>query len=494
MPSKIDLYNQLGISKNATPEEIKQAFFQSARRLHPDVNIQSNANEQFLLIKEAYEILSNPQKRAKYDNNYIREITKSPVNIEILYSRNEILRLTEKQLIYTLLDIHFYSDNDQETATRIPINAAIVLDVSTSMRGSRLQAIKSTTAEIIHKLTSNDILSIVSFSDRSKVIIPASHPDAAHSLEPNIRRLQTHGGTEIFQGLLAGFSEIRKNLSARYHNHIILITDGRTYGDEIACLDLADQCASLGVAISCLGIGSEWNDEFLDELAKRTGGTSKYVATSRGINDILPNIFTELERVVAARIEFDFNLGTGVDLLYAFRIHPELGVLPLTSPIQFGGCPKDSFQRILFEFQVSPLNQDIKHFLLLSGELKINIPQVSESNYQIPLSFIQKVSNSPEQPIPPPQLIVESMSKLTLYRMHERANKFFVEGKIDEAKEQLQNLATHLLSKGENKLSKTVLLEVEHLEKQKRYSDSGNKEIKYGTRALLLPNKNNAER
>jgi curved DNA-binding protein len=63
-----DYYSILGISKTASPEEIKQAFRKLARKYHPDVNPgNKQAEAKFKEINEAYEVLSDPDKRKKYD-------------------------------------------------------------------------------------------------------------------------------------------------------------------------------------------------------------------------------------------------------------------------------------------------------------------------------------------------------------------------------------------------------------------------------------------
>ena len=62
-----DLYEVLGVARNATDEEIKKAFRKQARKLHPDVNKSPNAEEEFKELNEAYDVLSDPNKRAYYD-------------------------------------------------------------------------------------------------------------------------------------------------------------------------------------------------------------------------------------------------------------------------------------------------------------------------------------------------------------------------------------------------------------------------------------------
>lgn len=62
-----DYYSTLGLDKNASPEDIKSAYRRLAKKYHPDINKEEGATEKFKEINEAYECLSDPKKKANYD-------------------------------------------------------------------------------------------------------------------------------------------------------------------------------------------------------------------------------------------------------------------------------------------------------------------------------------------------------------------------------------------------------------------------------------------
>ncbi len=62
-----DYYEVMGLKRDATQDEIKRSYRKLARKYHPDVSKDANAEEKFKLVGEAYEVLKDPEKRAAYD-------------------------------------------------------------------------------------------------------------------------------------------------------------------------------------------------------------------------------------------------------------------------------------------------------------------------------------------------------------------------------------------------------------------------------------------
>jgi Ca-activated chloride channel family protein len=305
-------------------------------------------------------------------------------------------------------------------------------------------------------------------------------------MESQIRTIHASGGTEIFQGLDAGFQEIRRNLQKTPINYIFLLTDGRTYGDEDACLELADKAAEAGVSITGLGIGNDWNDILMDELATRTGGSSLYISRSSDIRTILEEQFHNLVMTHAEKVQLSLDNTPGVQLQSVYRLQPDTSELKTGADLHLGHITKSSPLTVLLEFIVPSITQSVTRFTIANGKLSMIIPAEPHTPQTFSLRFSRPIGDEPDTDMPP-QPILRALSLITLFRMQDRARKDVEDGKVLEASQRLEFLASQLHSIGEQKLGETALMEAGRIQETNMLSAEGLKQIKYGTRALLLP-------
>jgi Ca-activated chloride channel family protein len=484
---KITFYDRLGLPRDATQEEIRRAYRQLVLHLHPDTNVNKGDTELFIDIQQAFEKLSDPYKKADYDEQLHSDPNlDSPLSIKTSYSQPLISRLSEPQLFYALLELSIHPDTNLWVAST-PLNISLVVDCSTSMQGIRLDTVKLTAIDLLRQLHSNDIFSLVKFNDFAEILIAPGNMDDLKSTEMKIQLLQAGGGTEIFKGLEAGFSQVNQFRSSQRINHIIMITDGRTYGDEASCEQLADQSAALGIGISALGIGNEWNDKFLDHITSKTGGICKFVSDS---GDIRSSILDEISRLgssLTEQISFNFQIPQNVGLSSAYRLQPDASPLDPISPLPLGYMPRHGAMSVLFEFEIKELPIDLTQLTMLNGFLNFEIPRHTiKTKYVNRLIFERNVTSDPVRSLPPTG-ILDAITLLSLYHMQERAREEMEKGDLSSATRHMEYLATHLIQKGEHNLAQSVLNEVKNMRTNQSFSEEVEKRIKYGTRSLLLP-------
>jgi len=479
-----DYYKILGVARDASSEEIKRAYFRAAQKLHPDKNTAAGETEMFMDVQQAYEALANPKRRAMYDATLPPEQKiKLPYEYQFTYSREHLNHLDEPQMLYLLVDLE--APPEARGIPSPPLNVCIVIDRSTSMKGEKMDVVKSTAIQVLRNLRSQDILSVVTFSDRAEVIIPAAYHQDRTRLESRIQMIQPSGATEIFQGLDAGAREVARSLDSKRINHIILLTDGHTYGDEQQCLALASRLAERGIGISAMGIGDEWNDIFLDVLATRTGGSSAFISNPQDIKHLLLEKFNALAQTYADEMTLILNPIDGVELTYAFRLQPDPAPIMFDEmPLRLGAILQDTSTRVIFEYIIHPKAVKSDIVTVVDGSLDVMIVAHPLPVPELSMRLQRPIIDDPDPDTPPPK-IVAALSSLMLYRMQERARKEIDKGNIDLATRQLQNLASNLLTQGERSLAQTIMLEVDNLQQNNALTAEGSKKINYGTRALF---------
>jgi Ca-activated chloride channel family protein len=484
----IDPYSVLGVSVDASVEEVKSAYRRVARRLHPDVNSNPGASVQFQDITVAHDTLLDTALRKSYNEQVSRRKSKGDsdfyFSLRVTPSKRTIARLSEPQVIYLLAEILPDPRARKEQKREARVNLTLVLDHSNSMSGARLEKVKVAAHQIVDQLTDQDVLSVIGFNDRAEVIIPATSVQDKAALKAKISMMVASGGTEIYKGLAAGFEQNRRFLAPKLVNHMILLTDGNTYGDAEACLELAREAAERGIGISAMGLGQEWNDDFLDELVSITGGNSDYIKSASAVVKFLNDHVRNLSDGFAERVHVSIAPDPDIQLESAFKLSPQPQPLPMDQGyIPVGSLQANRVVSILFQIQIpASIKNGFRSFarLVVNGDILDN----SFQKYQTLSDVSLEVSDNP--PVEdPPVAILDALGKLTLYRMQERAQAALDNGNIEEATRRLENLATRLLAMGEQELASEARSEAKRVAHTSAFSDAGRKSLKYQTRHLL---------
>jgi Ca-activated chloride channel family protein len=479
-----DLYSLLSLQPTASPDDIKTAYRGAARRFHPDVNSSPLAVEEFKLIAEAYAILSDPAQRAAYDASLKQKGGGSLLLLTSTASRAKAPVLTEPQVLYALAEIRAALPVTDLPAP--PVNLAIVIDRSTSMQGSRLDQVKAAIAQLIDHLRDSDLCSVITFSDKADVIISAQRgtPDQKQIAKAKVSTINAGGGTEILRGLLRGMMELHQNLSPGSVNHLMLLTDGQTYGDESDCILLAALAAADGVSISGLGIGDEWNDKFLDELTGLTGGTASFISSPDQVTQFMQDKVRGLGAAFGERLTLKVLPDQDIQFLQAFKVAPEPGPLQaddLTLPL--GSLPKGQSIAVLLKFLAPPMAEGprpIARLALTADVISLN-RRGERATDDLVVTALPNFT-----PPPPPTALVEALGKLAQYRLQERAWQEAASGDMASATRLLSTLGTRLLASGQTDLARVALAEARRLENTQSLSEDAKKRLKYGTRALML--------
>lgn len=409
----------------------------------------------------------------------------SPLSMQPMVSHATIHATDNEQACYVMLEI---SPSKDLPTSRLPLNLCLVLDKSTSMQGIRLQQVKEATRQIIDYLQPEDTLSLVVFSDKAEVLFPGQKNVDKALAKSVASTIQPSGGTEMLQGLLAGLNEIQSNRTDMSVNHIILLTDGRTYGDDDECIKQAEWAGLNQISLSTMGIGADWNEDLLEKMADVSGGTSTYIDSPRRIVESFKTTVRELSTIVAREVSLALDLSPNVALHEAFQIAPHIRRLEINTnnTIALGPLGTNNRKIIVIELRVTYATPGKLKLLQLhvSGDVPTQSAGVSTEWQDVSVNVTDEADG--ETVIPP--VIITALGKLAIYKMQEKAMEDMEAGNVIAATQRLETMATRLLNLGETELARAALLEAGRLARTGSLSSEGRKKIRYGTRNLsILP-------
>lgn len=188
-----------------------------------------------------------------------------------------------------------------DAASRRPADLTFVVDVSGSMaEPGRLDLVKQALHTLIDQLAAGDRVSVVAFSDTAETVVPMTPLTARPELHAAVDRLAVQGGTNLEAGLVTGYRQAAGAFRAAATNRVVLLSDGLANQGATAwqaILDRVKEYAGRQVTLLTVGVGREYGDELMEQLADNGDGAAVYVSTRE-----------EAEKVFAARLPATIEL------------------------------------------------------------------------------------------------------------------------------------------------------------------------------------------
>jgi len=409
------------------------------------------------------------------------------IRLQRTLSRTVLGESSEPQLLYVLLEAA--AEGLAAQLPKLPLNMCLVIDRSSSMRGERLNQVKEAASKIIDQLSQDDNFSLVVFNDRADVVVPAQRVADKGDLKRAVGTIEAAGGTEMANGMGLALQEVQKQQLTRGISRLMLLTDGRTYGDESRCVEIARRAQSRGIGLTALGIGTEWNEDLLETMTARENSRAQYITSAQEITTVFADELKRLHSIFAQQVRIQLAARPG-GLVRAFD-----RVRPFISPVQIaeeadlrwagalGDWPGSDLQAFLIEIVAPPLG--VGDHPLLKISLRYDLPsanlrdQVAEEIVRVNVQPADQVAYQIDS------TVKYWLERLVAYRLQSSAWQDVEAGRLDEATRRLQMAGTRLFDAGEVALAQTVQEEATRLLRSGSASDEGRKRIKFGTRGLM---------
>ena len=200
---------------------------------------------------------------------------------------------------------------------RRPVDLAVVMDVSGSMTArGKIDYARQAAKGLASAVQDGDTFALITFADDAHVVIPAGPVHDASVVHQAIDRIYEGGGTNLYGGLVKGREEVRRTLHAENVGRVVLLSDGNpTVGiqDGGALGRLTAEMAADGVAVSVVGLGVDYNERLLEQLADMGGGSYDFVNDPSQLQRVFADELERTAATVARDLVVDLHVADGVE-------------------------------------------------------------------------------------------------------------------------------------------------------------------------------------
>ncbi|MFN2289894.1 MAG: vWA domain-containing protein [Anaerolineae bacterium] len=400
-------------------------------------------------------------------------------------NKSHIPVMNTQQLVYVLVDAVPGASMAQ---VQMPLGLSLVLDKSGSMQGRKIENLRTAAKLVVDRLGPGDLLSIIAFSDRKYLIADSQPVTDKEALKKKIDRIRDGGGTAISGGMAQGLTELEKSLSPDRISRMLLLTDGQTFGDEKQCKKLGKQAGDKGIVVYALGLGDDWNEDLLDDIAEASGGTADFIDSPDKIVSFFNQAVQSMQDTVAQNAQMTLRLANGVTPRQVWQVLPmisNLGYRPLSDrdvQVALGELEKGQPRSLLVELLVSP--RPAGRYRVAQAEVSYDVPALGQVGEKVKSDILIEFTGDASLAKQYDPEVMNIVEKVTAFKLQTRALEEAKMGNIAGASQKLRAAATRLLDMGEEDLAQSALEEADNLDKSGQMSAHGTKKLRYETRKL----------
>jgi Ca-activated chloride channel family protein len=406
------------------------------------------------------------------------------VTLRATLARPYLAATNTPQVAYVMLEL---KPSQAMAQVRMPVNVSFVLDRSGSMKGEKIDRVRRATATAIDILGQQDTVSVVIFDHRTQVLVPATPVTDPEEMQRSIGQIRDAGGTRIAPALDKALQEIQKGPSNTIRR-LVLLTDGQTEHEK-ECLLRATDAGRMGVPITALGVGRDWNEDLLIEMANVSGGTADYIDQPDKIGEFFQTTVQRAQATVIQNTMLTLRLVQGVTPRAVWQVIPlidNLGYRPISDRdvnVPLGELETGQGRTLLIELLVNP--RPVGQYRIGQAEATYDVPALSLYEEKTRLDVMLTFADDPALQNQVNAPVMNIVEKVSAFKLQTRALQDLESGNVSSATQKLKSAVTRLLNQGETELAETMQQEVSNLEQGGKLSSEGQKTIKFGTRKTV---------
>ncbi len=274
------------------------------------------------------------------------------VNMRLALDRN-VLPADKKNT--AIVQVSLIAGEHTDKQARIPVNLAIVLDRSESMKGRKLDDAKLAALQAIASLGPHDRVALITYADTVETLISSRPVPLDSDATRLIKDVQPRGGTALFGGVSLAAAELRKHINRLRMHRVVLISDGIANQGPSSARDLERLGRALmkeDISVSTIGIGDNFNEDLMTRLSLASDGNAYFLPQSKDLSRVLQREITEMTQVAATDVDVQVRCLKGVR---------PLRIIGLDGSIKDGDCEvrfnqlyHNTERYVLVEVAVSP--------------------------------------------------------------------------------------------------------------------------------------------